>query len=119
MAQTQTGGVREQQTVVSVKLDWLAERIPAPTLLKIDVEGAEREVLEGAERLLQSARPFVLCEVAGEAASETAAIFRRNEYVVCDGALTPTHRVRLDDAPWSTIAIPLEKLGDHKRLSRE
>ena len=47
---TQTGGVREQQSVVAVTLDWLLESLPAPSVVKIDVEGAELEVLKGAHR---------------------------------------------------------------------
>ena len=45
---TQTGGEREQQSIVAVTLDWLMESLPAPSLVKIDVEGAELEVLRGA-----------------------------------------------------------------------
>ena len=45
---TQTGGLREQQSVVAVTLDWLLETLPAPSVVKIDVEGAELEVLRGA-----------------------------------------------------------------------
>src|SRR5262249_37577808 len=47
----QTGGVAERHTVVTLTLDWLAERLPAPDVIKIDVEGAELEVLQGGERL--------------------------------------------------------------------
>jgi hypothetical protein len=40
-------------------------RIPAPGLLKIDVEGSELEVLHGALGLLGSVRPHVLLETHG------------------------------------------------------
>lgn len=36
---------------------------PAPTLIKIDVEGAEGDVLEGAARTLRTHRPVVICEL--------------------------------------------------------
>jgi len=42
--------------------DFIASN-PAPTLVKMDVEGAESEVLKGAERLFQTARPFLICEI--------------------------------------------------------
>ncbi len=42
----QTGGSREQQSVIAVTLDWLLESFPVPSVVKIDVEGAELEVLE-------------------------------------------------------------------------
>ena len=44
---SQTGGVRNRQPVVTVTLDWLAERFPVPDIIKIDVEAGERLVLEG------------------------------------------------------------------------
>lgn len=41
--------------------DWLREgRLVAPDFIKIDVEGAEREVLEGARELLRERRPKLL-----------------------------------------------------------
>ena len=46
---TQTGGTREDQTVVALTLDWLSSTpCRLPSVIKIDVEGAELEVLEGA-----------------------------------------------------------------------
>ncbi len=51
--------------VPSVTLDALAQRgqLSKPDFVKIDVEGAELQVLEGMEDLLDSAHPIVLCEV--------------------------------------------------------
>ncbi len=51
--------------VPSVTLDALAQRgqLPSPDFVKIDVEGAELQVLEGMENLLDTASPIVLCEV--------------------------------------------------------
>jgi FkbM family methyltransferase len=42
-----------------------ARRIPAPDVLKIDVEGAEAFVLRGARRLLTERRPRLLIELHG------------------------------------------------------
>ena len=36
---------------------------PAPTLVKIDVEGSEAAVVEGAAGVLREHRPFVVCEI--------------------------------------------------------
>jgi FkbM family methyltransferase len=43
-----------------------ARRLRPPALIKIDVEGAEFEVLQGMRRTLQSARPALICEVDDE-----------------------------------------------------
>jgi FkbM family methyltransferase len=49
--------------VVSID-DWMrAGRVPAPTLVMIDAEGAEVAVLEGMLDLLALHRPVVACEV--------------------------------------------------------
>jgi FkbM family methyltransferase len=49
-------------TVNSTSLDDFVVRHPLPHLIKIDVEGAESEVLKGAEGLFGRCRPTVICE---------------------------------------------------------
>lgn len=46
-------------------LDLVIENIKPPTnfILKIDVEGAEFKVLEGARRTIEAFRPIIICEV--------------------------------------------------------
>jgi FkbM family methyltransferase len=39
---------------------------PAPQVIKIDVEGAERQVLEGARRLLETAPPLLVLATHGQ-----------------------------------------------------
>ena len=52
--------------VRTVALDaWCAEREIRPDVVKIDVEGAEREVLEGARRVLETARPLLFLSTHG------------------------------------------------------
>lgn len=55
----------EQLTVNTVRADTLLRegRAPAPSLIKMDVEGAEMMVLEGAVELLSTVRPTMLIEV--------------------------------------------------------
>jgi len=52
-------------TVNTVRLDDLIfeQGYPAPQLMKMDVEGAEWDALQGARRLLSEIRPKLLCEV--------------------------------------------------------
>lgn len=50
-------------TVITLD-DWHREgRLPKPDFIKVDVEGAERDVLTGAEALFASARPKLLLSI--------------------------------------------------------
>ncbi len=55
-------------TVEQVRLDDLVfgQHLPAPTFVKIDVEGAELEVLRGMQRLLAEIRPRLVFEIDDE-----------------------------------------------------
>lgn len=103
---TQTGGVRESVSVLTVTLDWLFEKgVGAPNVLKIDVEGAEIFVLNGAKRVLSEVKPIVLCEVGLEASREIVTeIFIENGYTIYDWESKP--RIRTDRACFNTLAIP-------------
>ena len=47
--------------------DEVAEgRLPVPTFIKVDVEGAEAEVLEGARRIVAEHHPTLLVSTHGE-----------------------------------------------------
>jgi FkbM family methyltransferase len=50
-----------------VALDDLLGNLPPPDAIKCDVEGAEVEALRGAEKLLQTRRPWILCEMHSKA----------------------------------------------------
>lgn len=53
--------------VVAIALDDLVrDGARAPTLLKVDVEGAEAQLLRGARNVLTTVRPYVLVEVHTE-----------------------------------------------------
>lgn len=62
---SQMGGVREKQYVPCLKLDTLLESMPSPEFIKVDVEGAEALVIEGAGRMLSEIRPVIYMEVGG------------------------------------------------------
>ncbi len=47
-------------------LDTLLREYPAPKVMKIDVEGAEVGVLQGAKHLLESARPVIFLSLHGD-----------------------------------------------------
>jgi FkbM family methyltransferase len=50
-----------------VALDEFVRNAPPPDVIKCDVEGAEVEVFRGAEKLLESHHPLILCELHSEA----------------------------------------------------
>jgi len=112
--QSQAGGIAEQQSVMSVSVDWLAERLPHPDVIKIDVEGAELEVLNGALGLLRTKRPIVLCEVSAERSEEITGFLRAAGYRIYDGEALSAARKEVALAPWNTIAIPATRAG-HSR----
>lgn len=62
---TQTGGVRSVHIVPTFSVDWLVEHsdVTPPKLIKIDVEGAEIEVVNGAMGVLRRFRPLLVLEV--------------------------------------------------------
>jgi FkbM family methyltransferase len=87
---TQTGGVRDAQLVVTVTLDWLAERFPVPDIMKIDVEAGERSVFEGGKALFARARPLLICEVASKNSSWVTEFLIASGYSFLDERMSPT-----------------------------
>lgn len=67
---SQTGGERSRMLVPTITLDALLDAALAPTLVKIDVEGAEVDVLRGAERLLNDIRPILYLEIVDSTRAE-------------------------------------------------
>jgi FkbM family methyltransferase len=105
----EAGGVRETVSVMSVTLDWLLDYYPAPNVVKIDVETAEDLVLKGAERLLSSIRPVILCEVSlnnKEKMNCVANIFKKNNYMLYDAEIERSERKQLEIPAFNTLAIP-------------
>jgi FkbM family methyltransferase len=106
---TQTGGHRYLQPTVSVSLDSLLNSFPAPHVLKIDVESHEAEVLAGAARLLESARPVIWAEVDPSNAAAVSELLYRNRYQILGAATVPHPAIKR--AWWNTLAVPEEKIA--------
>ena len=104
----QTGGVRQSLPVLTVTLDWLAERLPAPQVIKIDVEGAEVSVLRGATKLLLAHRPALICETNAQNSVYAAGLLRALGFAIYDGEAKPDARLSLSVCPWSTLALPAQ-----------
>ncbi len=100
---TQSGGSRQPRTVVTITLDWMLDHLPAPKVLKIDVESAEALVLRGAAAVLAH-RPRIWCEVASENEAFVANFLRSHGYRLFDGGHRPA-----ETAGWNTVALPIEE----------
>ncbi len=106
---SQTGGVREEQLVIAVTLDWLLERYPAPSVLKIDVEGAEVRVFEGARAVLSTVRPLILCEASNERSAPVLRTLKANGYTVFDAMVPRPERRPLEVPAYNIVAYPNTK----------
>jgi FkbM family methyltransferase len=103
---SQTGGPRETILAMTVTLDWLLERFPAPNVLKIDVEGAEHKVLQGAQKLLSTHRPDLICEVHAGNRHTVADILGAHGYTMFDLEALREERTPLQLPAFNTLALP-------------
>lgn len=109
-----TGGVELSIQVPVVTLDSLLEKHAAPTVVKIDVEGAEALVLQGASRLLSEVRPLLYCEAKLANQMEVTNLLHQAGY--CLFALDNARRqTPLRAAARNTLALPEESLADMQR----
>lgn len=99
------GGVRELQHVVAITLDWMAECFPSPSLLKVDVEGAEALVLQGAKRLLALAKPKILIEVWQHNSVEVNRLLREHGYSLFDADQLGKNQRPLERPVFNTLAV--------------
>jgi len=99
----------------------LANNVPRVDLIKIDVEGMERFVLRGAERLIgRKPAPVILVEVhphtlrrAGTSAAELLDDLRRLGFEICElrrQTLTPLRRVPSSNDYINVLCIPQARL---------
>lgn len=100
---SQMGGVRETQVVPTLTLDLLAEFLPMPDVIKIDVEGAEALVLGGAEHVLAS-HPVLVCEVAATNADVVREALTPFGYRFYDGD-APSPRTVIERPTDSLLAV--------------
>jgi FkbM family methyltransferase len=112
---SQQGGARELQTIMCLGADACLEMLPRPDVLKIDIEGAEVELLEGATRLLGTARPVIAVEVGPANVGQVTAIFARYGYMLFDGPAGLASGRQIGTAVWNTIGVPQEKASNFLR----
>lgn len=111
---TQTGGFSESRTLPSVTLDHLLEHFRPPDVLKIDVEGAELEVLNGGHRIVTDVRPVIYCEVQRNTWLQILQLLEARGYRVWDGHSfgVGTVNAKATADTCDILAIPEEKLGE-------
>jgi FkbM family methyltransferase len=103
---SQTGGIREVETVLTVSLDWLAQHIPLPGVLKIDVEGAELNVFRGALQMLKASRPLLIFELKRPHWEEISRMLHDLGYTLYNSDLPPAERQPLTEPCFNVFAVP-------------
>jgi FkbM family methyltransferase len=105
----------ERRSVVTTRIDTLANNLVPPTVIKIDVEGAEMRVLEGGEATIARYRPTMLVEGPSELKDPMRAFFEKHGYVILDGATETQYQVPLRETVWDTLAVPRERFTARTR----
>ena len=62
--------------------------------------------------ILGEIRPTIICEVSAENQACVTSQLRKARYVLFDGEMNKKTRRPLNVAPWSTIALPSERLDN-------
>jgi FkbM family methyltransferase len=103
---SQTGGARSTVLVPVLTLDLLLRGHTAPSLIKIDVEGAEEAVLNGATKVLTTIRPTILIEVGQETSENIIMTLKKNNYQLFDYESGQCIN-NSDNSPSNILAIPM------------
>ncbi|MGB0696174.1 MAG: FkbM family methyltransferase [Rhodospirillaceae bacterium] len=85
---TQMGGVREVVLTPTLTLDTLLKTFPPPSVIKMDVEGAEKAVLDGGTTLLRDHDPLLYIEIGKELNEAVASLLLGMGYALFDEAGT-------------------------------
>ncbi|BCL61323.1 hypothetical protein DGMP_20160 [Desulfomarina profundi] len=101
---SQMGGVREKQYVPTLTLDTLLNTFPPPDFIKIDVEGAEHMVLQGATNIINNIRPKFYVEVGSDVSRQILHLFHSAGYFAFD----PLDNKLTDNCAPNTFFIPKE-----------
>lgn len=101
---SQMGGVRQKRMVPTLTLDTLCQTLVAPDFLKIDVEGAELLVLQGAPDLLRR-RPNLLVEVSANHAEQITFILKNAGYRLFDAERGASHGSEIQQCTNNTLAL--------------
>ena len=104
----------ERRSVVTMRIDSLSETLAPPTVIKIDVEGAEVMVLEGGEATITKCRPTILVEAQKALRQPLKTFFEKHDYMLLDGRSADLSPLR--NPVFDTVAVPKEKFAKRKFL---
>jgi FkbM family methyltransferase len=104
---SQMGGVRQYDWVPTLTLDEACQYLPVPELVKIDVEGAEKLVVDGADHLIRNVRPRFYIEVGNDVWESISKTFKDAGYRACDA----TGEKEIEGYQMNVLFVPSEKSG--------
>ncbi len=109
---SQSSGSRGEIQVAKMMLDSLLTRFESPNVVKIDVEGAEIDVLDGARLLLETVKPLLICETGASQQKNVHVFLTEYDYLIFNPSdeklLNP-----LNYCPFNFIAVHRNKMGDN------
>lgn len=110
---TQMGGVRRSLLVPTIAVDDLVAAWKAPDVVKIDVEGAELVVLQGARQLLGTRRPTIMFE-ASKSQDKIMALLASHGYELFDPS-QPSLDKPIAECTFNTLAVHTSRLDSVRR----
>jgi len=103
--QSNSGGAREWTTIYCIDLEWAYQNLPPADVIKIDVEGAEIELLEAGRAALTKWQPIVYVEVSRLHRKQATDLLHGMGYTLYDGSDQTSPPVPVAEATFNTIAI--------------
>ena len=118
-------GTYRKQVVTTETMDAWAARLAddAVSIIKIDVEGHEYAVIDGARETIKRHRPLITIEVLGESRVDKIdeLLFEQNylDFVITPGALRQCVSIRHHSDGWNHLLCPAERVAFVLRACRE
>jgi len=100
------GNVRQKIQVPLVTLDSKIGEYGLPDVLKIDVDGAEHLVIEGAPQLFSKISPRVLIEVRDRNKKELTEFFHNKHYTLYNFDDPSESKEAIQSTVYNTLALP-------------
>ena len=109
----QIGGIRKTKFVPTFTLDYLIKYFKPPDFIKIDVEGAEKDVLLGSNKIINKYRPIFYIEVDQKSREFTKDFFLNFNYKI----YSIQNNELVNNIGENSFFIPDEKKSDIKKIN--